>query len=144
LDTIPLEQPRRKFLVLSGASGLGKTQFATSLVPAGKALELNCASCPEPDLRDFEPAVHELILFDEASARMVVAQKKLFQGPAVEVVLGCSGTNCHAYKVWVHGVRMVVSSNRWDTELLVMPASDADWLRSNSVFVQVTEQLWLS
>ena len=143
LDSMQQEQPRHKFLVLNGASGLGKTQYATSLVGPGKALDLNCASCPEPDLRDFDPATHELILFDEASAKMVVAQKKLFQGPAVVVVLGCSGTNCHAYKVWVYGVRMVVSSNRWDVELQTMPSSDADWLRSNSVFVQVTEQLWL-
>ena len=50
-------KPRYKFLVLVGPSGVGKTQYAKSLVAEGRALELNMASAPEPDLKDFNPDV---------------------------------------------------------------------------------------
>ena len=69
------------FLVLVGPSGLGKTQFAKSLVPKGRSLELNMASAPEPNLKEYDHEQHDLILFDECSAQKVLLQKKLFQAP---------------------------------------------------------------
>ena len=59
LAQLQLIRSRYKFLVLVGASCTGKTVWAkwifgdTELV-----LEVNCASCPEPDLREFRPLTH--------------------------------------------------------------------------------------
>ena len=47
-------RPRYRFLVLVGTSGVGKTQFAKSLVPKGRALELNMAAAPEPNLKEYD------------------------------------------------------------------------------------------
>ena len=87
---------RQRFLVLEGPSGVGKSQFAMGLVPEGRALDVNCANTPEPDMRDFRRSVHELVLFDEATCSMVLRQKKLFQAGLSSVQLGCSQTNWHA------------------------------------------------
>ena len=68
---------RYPFLVLTGPSCMGKTQYALSLVAACRALGLNMACAVEPDLRTYNPAVHDLILFDEMS--VVLRQKKMMQ-----------------------------------------------------------------
>ena len=54
-------QQRQRFLVLDGASKLGKTMYAMSLVPDDAALELNCANCIEPDMSDYDERVHTLV-----------------------------------------------------------------------------------
>ena len=133
---------RYKFLVLCGGSGLGKTQFAKSLVPAERSLELNMASAPEPDLREYDPTLHDLVLFDECTPQQVLRQKKLFQCPPVEVGLAASATSCHAYKVWVHKKMFVVATNVWQYELSRLSCDDASWLVANSVLCEVLEPLW--
>ena len=133
---------RYKFLVLCGGSGLGKTQFAKSLVPAGRTLELNMASAPEPDMREYDEKLHDLVLFDECAPKQILRQKKLFQCPAVEVGLAASRTSCHAYKVWVHKKLFVVATNVWQHEVATLPVDDALWLAANSVVVQVDQPLW--
>ena len=133
---------RYKFLVLHGESGLGKTQFALHLVAPGRALELNMASNDTPDLRGYDPTEHDLILFDEMRAKDVVANKKIFQAPPVEVSLGNSATNCYAYTRWLHQKLLVVSTNRWFFELDNLPAVDTAWLKANSVVIHVKTPLW--
>ena len=73
---------RYKTLVLRGRSGTGKTSYARSLTgnPA-EVFEVNCANCPEPEIRGFLYRVRNIISFDEATPSMVLAQKKLFQSP---------------------------------------------------------------
>ena len=137
---------RYDFLVLHGQSCTGKTIWAKWLFDDPQAvLDINCASCPEPDLRDFRPLTHKGILFDEASAEMVLRQKKLFQGPPTKVRLGCSTTNCHAYDVFVSGVAMIIASNTWVSELEQLERKeDAEWLKKNSIVVEVGSQpLWV-
>ena len=74
---------RYKFLVLCGNSGTGKTWFCKYITGnPDECLEVNCANCPEPDLRAFDPFVHKAVLFDEASPSMVLAQKKVVPVPA--------------------------------------------------------------
>ena len=133
---------RYKFLVVWGESCTGKTVWAKYLFgDAGKVLEVNCASCPEPDLREFRPLQHKGILFDEAPAEMVLRQKKLFQSPASKCRLGCSVTNCHAYDVYVSGVAMMIASNTWETELKELKRDeDRAWLKANSIVVKVGKQ----
>ena len=133
---------RYKFLVLCGGSGLGKTQFAKGLVGAGRTLELNMASAPEPDMREYDHTAHDLVLFDECGPEQVLKQKKLFQCPPVEVGLAASATSCHAYKVWVHKKLFVVATNVWQYEMSRLNCDDAAWLAANSVLYEVLEPLW--
>ena len=126
---------RYKFLVACGPSGTGKTVWAKWLLGnPDVCLEVNCASCPEPDLRALTPK-HRLILYDEASCEMVLKQKKLLQGPPDDVLLGCSTTNCHSYNVFVSGVGMVICSNTWFAELEGLDRQeDRDWLNHHVVW----------
>ena len=122
----------------------GKTVFARHLLgEPHRALETNCAACPEPDLRRFKPFHHEVIVFDEASCNMVLQQRKLFQAPAVEVELGCSTTNCYRYRAFVSGVRMVICSNTWVQDAARLePLALQDWLRQNSFVLQISEPMF--
>jgi hypothetical protein len=135
---------RKRFLVLEGPSCYGKTQFGLAIDGRENTLEVNCARCVEPDLRALRqgPGGHTAILLDEAKATMILAIKKTVQGPPTMVGLASSGTNCHAYNVWVHNVKMIVSSNTWTQELAELAPADAWWLIDNSVHVTVDAQLW--
>ena len=135
---------RYKFLVACGPSGTGKTIWGKWLLgDPSLCLEVNCASCPEPDLRTLT-ARHRLILYDEASCEMVLKQKKLFQGPPDDVLLGCSTTNCHSYSVFVSGVGMIICSNTWFAELRALERDeDRAWLNANSICLHVTSPLWV-
>ena len=130
---------RYKFLVIEGKSQTGKTYFTKWMLGnPDRVFETNCATCPEPELRDFKPLFHQIILFDEASPEMVIAQKKLFQAPPCMVELGCSTTNCHSYKVLVSGIRLVICSNGWSEALGNMKSqADKDWLNDNSFVLDV-------
>ena len=137
---------RYKFLVLCGNSGTGKTWFCKYITgdPA-ECLEVNCANCPEPDLRPFDPLRHKAVLFDEASPSMVISQKKLFQCPPVEVSLGMSTTNCHAYNIFVSGCKFVICSNTWIEDVARMDKEgDREWLGANSFVANVgSTRLWI-
>jgi hypothetical protein len=133
---------RRKFLVLSGPTQVGKTVYARSLFGHEATLELNCSGVLQPDLRAFDPLRHKCIIFDEGSTAMVLAQKKLFQGPAEEVALGHSATNMYAYNVFVYGVAMVVTSNTWPEEMASLRPCDRDWIEGNSVCVRCMSLLY--
>ena len=137
---------RKRFLVLEGPSEFGKTQFAKGIDGPEKTLEVNCARCVEPNLRELlqGPGGHTAVLLDEAKATMILGMKKVVQGPPALVGLASSGTNCHAYNVWVHNVKMIVCSNTWTSELAELSAEDAWWLIDNSVHVTVDSKLWLS
>ena len=130
---------RYKFLVVEGKSKTGKTYFTKWMMGnPDRVFETNCASCPEPELRDFKALYHQVILFDEASPALVIAQKKLFQAPPCFVELGCSTTNCHSYKVLVSGIRLVICSNGWSEAVASMSSqADKDWLNDNSFVLNV-------
>jgi len=136
---------RRKFLVLDGGSGFGKTEFARSLARSPLSyIELNCAHTEWVDLRAFSPDDHDLILWDECPAKLVLQNKKLFQGQASEVMLGQTNTSQHAYTVFVWNVKMVVCTNLWQLQLRTLSREDADWLEQNSIYVHVKAPLWRS
>ena len=135
---------RQRFLVLDGPSRTGKTQFALQLRGACRTIEVNCAAClREPDLRAYEFGKHMAVVFDEAHCSMVIACKRLFQAPAALVQMAASNTNCFGYSVCLHGVLLVVCSNKWRLELLELPAEDREWLELNSVYVEVRQPLWV-
>ena len=144
MASLKVTADRRKFLVLNGPSRLGKTQFAMSLAPRGRALEVNCAAATHPPLREFDQSAHSLILFDEASPQMVLDNRKLFQCPNAYVTIGSSPTNSLAYSVYLNDTGLVVATNTWRHELAAMPACDRDWLAANMVYVEVENPLWKS
>lgn len=136
-------QMRKKFLVLEGPSGVGKTEFIRALFGATRTLELNCASCgTSPDLRQLDPERHRLVLFDEASPEMVLKNRKLFQAPAALVDLGHSPTGMNVYRVWLNDAVLVVNSNRWSSDCLKQSNEDRAWLVANQVLVIVTAAMW--
>jgi hypothetical protein len=133
---------RKKIIVLEGASGLGKTEYARSLLGVDKTLELNCAGSLNFCLREHDPLVHRCILWDEARVQLVLQERKLFQCPACWVQLGASPTGAHVYKVWVNDCLMIVGSNTWSEQLRQTPKADADWIEANQVLVKVKRPLW--
>ena len=130
---------RYKFMVIEGESCTGKSYFVRWMMgDPNLVLETNCASTPEPDLREYCPLRHKAVLFDEASPDMVLRQKKLFQAPPCMVELGSSTTNCHCYKVLVYRQRLVICSNKWTQTIEGMTdEADRSWLRLNSFVLNV-------
>ena len=136
--------PRYNFLVLAGPSRMGKTAFARSLAAEGMhTLEVNCASGAEPDMRAYRLATHDCVLFDEVHGSQVLAQKKLFQCSFIPVELGCSATNCHSYKVFVHRKKFVLCTNNWSVDLAHMLHAEVEWLLVNSFVLEVTSPMWV-
>ncbi len=133
---------RRKFLVLTGPTRLGKTIYGRGLLGHDVTLELNCSGVLHPDLREYDPLRHKAILFDEASCEMVLAHRKLFQGPVEEVTLAHSSTNMYSYAVFVYGVAMLITSNSWRRELQDCTPEDQEWLRGNSICVDCAAPLY--
>ena len=101
--------PRKKFLVLDGPSGMGKTECVRSLFGTEATLERNAACNDHAHLRDFDPFVHKTNLWDAASLRMVLAQRKLFQCPACWADLGGSPTERDVYRAWLNDCLRVIA-----------------------------------
>jgi hypothetical protein len=134
---------RYKFLVLDGASGLGKTRLAANMTTAEKFLLVDCASSTTPDMLDFVRGRHDVVLYDEAHVDMIIKNKKLFQSGIDIAKLASSATNNCAYSVWMHRVKQIVCSNVWESELKLLPDGDRDWINKNSIYVEVTSPLWI-
>ena len=134
---------RKKFLVLEGKSGTGKTEFVRSLFGPDKTLELNCAGIGAINLRDYRPLDHKVVLCDEASPSLVLANRKLFQCPPCWIDLGHSATGSLVYKVWINDSLFVIATNRWMSALDELVQEDREWLQANQVYIHVTEPLWV-
>ena len=132
---------RYKFLVLVGASCLGKTQYAMHLYGAGSTFYSNCQNIPEPNLGGFERGVHLAIVLDEVEPEMVIKNKALFQCNAEGVNL--QESRCQQNAVWrfLYSVPLVVCTNSW--ELGRLPSVDSDWLRTNTEVLHLQERTWL-
>jgi hypothetical protein len=129
---------RYKFLVVTGASQTGKTVWAFNITGnQDDVFYVNCAQCPEPDLRGLRRN-HKVILLDEASPEMILNQKLLIQGPPDWVKLGCSTTNCHSYEVFVSGIQFVICSNKWISQVEhLKEVEDREWLADNAFVIDV-------
>lgn len=134
---------RYSFLVLDGPSKMGKTAFCEALVGPDALFQVNCERAIEPDLREKHPVHHTGILFDEGTPQMVMNCKRLFQAAPSAYTLGQSASNCNAYQVWVHQNRMMITSNKWKEDLKKLAQEDQDWIQENSVYVAVTEKLYV-
>jgi hypothetical protein len=132
---------RKCFLVLEGPSGVAKTAYANSLWGSASTLELNMAGSDDFCLRQFNPAIHKAIVWDEARPNVVSSQRKLFQCGPSWVDLGQSPTGAHVYRVWLNDSAMIVCSNKWTELVNGMKHSDAEWIRANQVHVMVLSSL---
>ena len=131
-DTVKSRYP---FFVMEGRTQTAKTCWASDrLGYKKKVFYVNAAYGNEPDLRKYDYFRQRIILYDEASPEMVIAQKLLFQAPPVWVKLGQSQTNCHSYDVFVSGVMMIICSNTWAADLKKMSDEDRNWLEGNSYY----------
>ena len=84
-----------------------------------------------------------MLLFGEATCELVLRNKKLFQAPASFVQSGCSTTNCHKYEHWLHQTAMVITSNNWFMEILLLRSdADREWFDANSVVLHVREKMY--
>ena len=138
-------ESRRRFLVLSGDSRVGKSEYALSLVPRGQALRLNCMNVKFPPLREYDDEVHKLIVFDEASVSLVLDNRLLFQAPNDHVQVGTSPTNRDVYSVYLHYCHCVVTSNTWKRQMEILKKEnyeDWHWLNKNSVHYECEEKLY--
>jgi hypothetical protein len=131
------EKNKRPILVINGPRGLGKTTFVRSLCEPQEILELSCEGMAEPDLREVKFNQTRVVLLNECSAKLILSYKKVFMGSPASVTLGSSKWGCYSYKVWTHGVKFVVCTNRWTEDLEALPPSDQQWLQRNTILLQV-------
>ena len=95
-------------------------------------------------MRDFDRDLHEIICFDEASADMVIQNKKVFQAGLDICKLATSATNVNAYSVLMHRKKLVVCSNKWMKQVNAMTSvEDKEWLFDNSVYVYIDSKLYV-
>ena len=136
-------QARKRFLVLTGPSRTGKTEFVRGLFPLGAVLELNCAGLQHVCLDGFETMKHRAILWDECSPRLVSNNRKVFQHPQCMVDLGHSPTGQHVKRYFLGHCCSIITTNRWHEDVLGLPISDRNWLLANMVVFDGTQAPWL-
>ena len=136
---------RQVTFVITGPSKLGKSEFVrASIVPLNpeRVLMVSCMNVLDPDLRDFNEAEHDGIVFDEGSADMIQRHRDLFQAPRHEIKLAHSQTGCYCYKVNVWRTKLIVTSNSFFEQLDALPSAHAAWVRANTKVLEVTENMW--
>jgi hypothetical protein len=135
---------RKKFLVITGPSGVGKSEYVRSLFELGAVLELNCAGVKDVCLAAFNAQMHRCIFWDELSVAVVANNRKVFQHPACWVDLGHSPTGSHVSYHWLNDAVSIVASNRWHEDLQSLKSySDRCWVEANCVVLVVDAPMWL-
>jgi hypothetical protein len=137
---VPLE-PRYKFLVLTGPSRMGKSEFGRQLFR--NTLCIECANVEEPRLVEWDAAKFDAICFEEASWRMICKNKALYQAGSNIIWLAQSKCQEHAYPIFLHGVPLIILCNDWLEDACEVDAELVSWCRANSVVVRVNQPLWV-
>ena len=123
---------RYPFFVVEGKTQTAKSSWAKDIFgDPSKVHYVNAACCDEPDLRKFDFFKHRAIIYDEASPKMVIRQKVLFQATTDYVKLGQSTTNCYSYDTFVSGIMHIICSNTWTADLEKLKDDDYDWIVEN-------------
>ena len=133
---------RFKFLVLTGPSCMGKTQYGKSLFGVDKTLVVPCQGVTNPCLQEFKRKKHKAILFDEISSECIHNNKAIFQANNDKVILGQRPTMRDCYSVFLYGVALIVCCNDW-LEDVKRGSLEEDWLVTNSIVYECTEKMWV-
>ena len=136
---------RKEILVLTGGSGLGKTEYLKALMGSEDAcLEVNAQKMGVPVLLGFDAHEHQLVFWDECKVQLVLDNRKLFQCPPTWVQLGFSPTGRDVYNVWLNDAVMAIGSNSWAEQVDALGcATDKEWLEKNTVVVHVASKMWI-
>ena len=111
LPEMGISMDRHVVLVLGGKSHIGKPTCCKFLASPEGYMEINCKRLKvQPNLRPVTEHT-ELIMFDEASLKWCLDNKKILQGQELLVTRGDSNTGGWAYNVLLSGIKMVVCSN---------------------------------
>ena len=108
-------------MVLRGASRTGKSTLARGLGEAlglgGRPFVQTVQSATSPDLRSYDPQLHDYVVFDNVNdMRFVLDYRALFQANTDIHTLGESRTGIYSYDVWLFRVPLVVTvdlSAKW-------------------------------
>ena len=136
-----VEEERYQFLVLFGPSCTGKSRLARSLFGDSETLVVDVQHAEHPDLRCYQRKVHKAILLDEVqSPRFAVDNKKLLQSHVDGAILGQSPTQKFTYKVWLHRIPLMLTTNNWTYD--DYSRADQNWIKTNAVEVFIGEPVW--
>ena len=134
---------RKKFLVISGPSTVGKRYVARSLIPSSALIELNCASATHANLTNFVEGETRLILWDEASAKFLASNRKLVQHAPFEVDMGMTASGMFTKYYFLADAASVVCCNDWKVSLDECDSPEAArWCEANSMVLYVQEPMW--
>ena len=133
---------RYKFLCLWGPSRTGKTSLALSLWGEPSTFYVDCTGGKEPDLRDYDCVKHKAVIFDEIPLKVVLHHKRLMQAPHVPVPLGTSSTHMYTYRVWLAKTAIILTTNKFESEMGKLDEEDREWMISNCVQCNITESVW--
>ena len=136
------KESRFKFLVLTGPSSLGKTQYAKALFGIQNTLVVGCQGVANPCLQSFRRKRHKAIIYDEISSKCIHNNKAIFQANNDKVVLGQSPTMRDCYTVFLYGVAMIVCCNDW-LEDIARGSLEEDWLLKNAIVYNCTQRMWI-
>ena len=136
------KESRFKFLVLTGPSSLGKTQFAKSLFGISETLVVPCQGVANPSLKKFRRKQHKAILFDEVASSCIVNNKQVFQANNDIVLLGQSPCQRDIYSVFLYGIACICCTNDW-MEDIKRGSSEEEWLLANSIVYECREKMWV-
>jgi hypothetical protein len=131
---------RFKFLVLTGPSRTGKTEFAMTLFPP--CYLASCQGAPQPNLMGFDRFKFQSICCDEIHWRAIVSNKQFFQAHLEQVTFAQSQCQLAAYTRWVYGIPIICCMNDWLEGHTRADHEDVAWLQSNACVVTVLEPLW--
>ena len=136
---------RTKLLVFEGSSQVGKSDFLEHLYGADKTCLVNMQGVTgEPPLQEYAANYnkYKAILFDEVTAEQILNKRMLYQGGCRSQTLGYSNTGCMQYKVNLHQVLMMMSTNDFWSQ--VKTDADKDYLEKNIIFCRITAPLFIS
>ena len=129
--------------MLDGPSGLGKTEYVRSLFVRDALLEVNAGDMQVVCIPGFDQCVTRAILWDECRAGLVLRNRKIFQHGTNWVDLGHSPTAQHVKRYFFNDSVSIIASNRWHDDVEnIESASDREWLKKNTVILNVSEPLW--
>ncbi len=136
---------RTKLLVFEGSSQVGKSDFLEHLYGAGKTCLVNMQGVTgEPPLQEYASNFNKFkaILFDEVTPAQILNKRMLYQGGCRCQTLGYSNAGCMQYKVNLHQVPLMMSTNDFWSQ--VKTDADKEYLEKNIIFCRITEPLFIS